>query len=187
MMKEDAVRDWFGALRDAADAGLKKIDEGRRDSSDTNSGRKDSVRTVKTRILLLQYLCGRLEKTLADAEGLDAESAEKIKGQLYSELMEDAVAGIWSDEENVEIAMFLYKCTNGLIKEKGFVSALEEALGSSVPEETGRAAAETADQVFMSFAERKKAPKAPDEKSRNSDDPPPGLDEFEYIDWIMTH
>ncbi len=176
MKREQTIRNWFGTVRDAADGAAKKLE--------TMPG---SVQEVKTNILFRQYLCDRLTQQIADADDLSVETAEDIQKEIYSELMEDAIAGIWSDTENMETAVFLYDCTAGVREVPVFRSMLERALQQDVTDEKVQEMTTSADREMESFVGRRKALRTPPESERSENEPPPWLDEFEYIDWVITH
>lgn len=183
MMEEKVLRLWYGGVRDAAYGGEKALPEGMNLSP---------LQKTKLQILLRQEQCDDLDTTIEKVENLYAKTAKRIWKDMYSELMEDAIAGIWNDEENLEIALFLSRCTEGIEYEEEFYELFDSILG----EGDGRSRQEhdaVAEQVkdkadesiahFIKERERKLYPKL----SENEDLPPPWLDEFEYIDWVMTH
>ena len=176
MKREQTIRDWFGAVRAAADEAAKKLE--------TIPG---SVQEVKTSILFCQYLCDRLTPQIVDADGLPVETAEEIQKKIYSELMEDAIAGIWSETENMEMAVFLYDCTGGVRDVPVFSSMLGRALEQDVLDKKVQVLMMSADREMESFAGRRKVLRTPPERESSEDEPPSWLDEFEYIDWVITH
>ena len=176
MRREQTIRNWFGAVRAAADEAAKKLE--------TMPG---SVQAVKVSILIRQYLCDRLTQQIADSDGLPGETSEEIQKEIYSELMEDAIAGVRSETENMETAVFLYDCTAGVREVPVFRSMLERALQQNVTDEKVQEMMTSADREMESFADRRKALRTQSESERSENEPPPWLDEFEYIDWVITH
>ena len=176
MKREQTIREWFGAVRAAADEAAKKLE--------TMPG---SVQRVKASILIRQYLCDRLTPQIADAEGLPVETAEEIQKEIYSELMVDGIAGIWSETENMEIAVFLHDCIGGVREVPIFSSMLGRVLEQDVLDKKVQELMMSSDREMESFAGRRKALRTPPERESSEDEPPPWLDEFEYIDWVITH
>lgn len=174
---ERTTRDWFGAVRSAADEAAKEA------GAET---RPDECR-VKLKILLIRYLCAPLAARIAETDGLGEERAEQMRRDVFSGLVEDALAGIWAEDKSLEIAVFLDECLRELRDKTDFAGMLCRALETDVSEETARSVRERAEQAMERFCEQRKARSAPQERNDDDDEPPPGMDEFEYIDWIMTH
>ena len=178
MKNETILRDWFGAVRAAADDLL----AARLESS------LSSARWVKAQILLRQYMRDGLEERIAEAEGVGSGDAEAICRDIYSELMEDVLGGMVSEEDTIEVSMFLYECTNGVRDKEIFSSLLGRALEKDIVDEESAALMTQADREMERHTELRKAANMPQkEPERNEDTPPPWLDEFEYIDWVITH
>ena len=175
MKREQTIRDWFGAVRDAADT-----------ASECLEAPVGTVQAVKANILIRQYLCDRLAAQISEADGLSGETSDEIRKEIYSELMEDAIAGVWSETESMETTVFLCECSNGVREKAIFDRLLQEALPEST-QETAAAVRTLADQELERFAGKRKALHVPVARERNEDEPPPWLDEFEYIDWVITH
>ena len=107
---------------------------------------------------------------------------------MYSELMEDTIAGIRSEEENLELVRFLSICSEGIGDTETYCEYFSRALGDENRKSDPVAVRvkNTADRCLDDFIkERKKRRNA--ESGRQDDGPPPGMDEFEYIDWVITH
>ena len=88
----------------------------------------------------------------------------------------------------METTVFLCECSNGVREKAIFDRLLQEALPEST-QETAAAIRTLADRELKRFAEKlkkRKALRTPVTRERD-DEPPPWLDEFEYIDWVMTH
>ena len=179
-MKEDLVRTWFGAVRDAADEGEREL------PADLPLR---PVQRAKLRILLRQDQSDFLSLSIRCLEDIGSEAANAVKEQMYSELMEDAIAGIWSAEENMELLRFLGLCTEGIGDTATFCELFRKALGeesvSTLPEPDAlgaRVKARADRHMARYMKEREK--QRPEE---DDDSPPPWMDEFEYIDWCITH
>ena len=177
MNRETVKREWFGAVRSAADSSGKKL---REESALT------PVQAVKLDILLRQYLCDGLADHISESEKVSAEEADSLQKDIYSELIEDAVAGVWSETENMETAMFLFECTKGVRMESWFSALLKKILSEAGSEEAAQALMAEMDKDITAFSEKRKALRQP-KKSSSDDEPPPWMDEFEYIDWVITH
>ena len=177
MNMEDVKREWFGAVRSATDSAGEKL---KKKSALT------PLQAVKLDILLRQYLCDDLTEHIMNGENFSEGKAKELQKDIYSELIEDAIAGIWSDTENMEMTMFLYECTKGVESESLFFARLEEILPMDVSEEIMLAMMAGMDKDIEDFTDKRKERWLP-KRSSNEDDPPPWLDEFEYIDWVMTH
>ena len=178
-MKEDLVRIWFGAVRDAADAGEREIPE-------TESFSR--LQKALLRILIRQDLCDVLSLSIRSAEGIDSSAANHIWEAMYSELMEDAYAGIWSGEENLELVRFLSICSEGIGDTETYCEYFSRALGDGNrgSDQVAVRVKETADRRLDDFIKARKERRGA-ESRRRDDEPPPWMDEFEYIDWVMTH
>lgn len=178
-MTENLVRIWFGAVRDAADAGEREIPE-------TESFSR--LQKALLRILILQDLCDFLQLSIRSTEGIGSDAAKQIWEAMYSELMEDTIAGIRSEEENLELVRFLSICSEGIGDTETYCEYFSRALGDENRKSDPVAVRvkNTADRCLDDFIkERKKRRNA--ESGRQDDGPPPGMDEFEYIDWVITH
>ena len=86
MNTEEVKRAWFGAIREAADKTGKELKE---------KSALSPVQAVKLDILLRQYMCDDLAECIKASENIAAEKAEDLQKDIYSELIEDAIAGIW--------------------------------------------------------------------------------------------
>ena len=177
MNAEEIKRAWFGAIRDAADKTGKGVKE---------KFALSPVQAVKLDILLRQYMCDDIADCIKAGENITAEKAENLQKGVYSELIEDAIAGVWSETENMETAMFLYECTKGVRPESLFSSRLKEVLLKDDIEEEMQAVTTEMNREMKQFADQRKERRNP-RQNADEDDPPPGMDEFEYVDWVITH
>ena len=176
MNRENVKREWFGAVRSIAESSGKKLKE---------ESVLTPVQAVKLDILLRQYLCDGLADLISESEKVSTEEANNLQKDIYSELIEDAIAGVWSETENMETAMFLFDCTKGVRTERRFSALLKEILSGADSEGTQALMTEM-DKDITEFSEKRKALRQP-KKSSSDDEPPPWMDEFEYIDWVITH
>ena len=101
MKHDDLVRLWFGAVRAAADEGEKEVPEDLKLSP---------LQKAKLHILTRQDLSDFLWLSIRSTEDLSTEAADSVWEDMYSGLMEDAIAGIWSEQENLELAQFMRLC-----------------------------------------------------------------------------
>ena len=147
MNNEVAVREWFGAVRAAADKAIGEL---------ADPPGPNTLRRVKTDMLLRQYLRDGLELRVAQGEGVGRKEAAGICREIYSELMEDAMAGIWSPNEDGEIIRFLDMCTVGVSKPGMFAELLRRALDSDVTDDLASSLMHTADQELECFAMQRK-------------------------------
>ena len=178
MKNEKILRNWFGAVRGTADALL----------ADRAETPFSSPRWVKAQILLRQYMRDGLEERIAEAEGVGSGDAEAICRDIYSELIEDVLGGVRSAENAMEVSRFLHGCTEGVRDKEIFTDLLRRALEEDVPEGEAAALMGAADREMEHYAEQRKTARAPQPgPKRSGDEPPPGMDEFEYIDWVITH
>lgn len=178
-MKEELVRIWFGAVRDAADAGEREFPE---------TGSFSRLQKALLRILIRQDLCDFLSLSIQSAEEIDSDAANQIWEAMYSELMEDAIAGIWSAEEDLELARFLSACSEGIGDTETYCELFSRALGGGDRDSDPLAVRvkKTADRRLDDFIKARKERRGAGSRRRD-DEPPPWLDEFEYIDWVITH
>ena len=143
-------------------------------------------------ILLRQYLCDGLRLTMKMTDKISTEEAEALWKQVHSELMEDAVAGPGAGTDDLEIARFLLACVDGVRDEEYYFSLFMRALGPRrIPrEEVLRDMAKGnrffADKRLKRFIEQRGIRIASEKRCRDNE-PPPWMDEFEYIDWVITH
>ena len=177
MNTEEMKRAWFGAIREVA--------------GKTGKGLKEKavlspVQAVKLDILLRQYMCDGLTDSIRASENITAEKAEELQKDVCSELIEDVIAGIWSEIENIETAMFLYECTKGARPESLFSARLREVLLKDDIEEEMQAVTAEMNREMQHFIDQRRKRWQTTETS-NEDDPPPWLDEFEYSAWVMAH
>ena len=181
-MDEKLVRLWFGAVRAAADAGERELPEGMV---------LNSLQKAKLRILIRQDQCDGLSLCIRSTEGLRADAANRIRDAMYSDLMEDALAGVWDESGSLELARFLSLCTEGIGDTATFCSMFRSALGEDGaaalpdPDAAAKAVKTRADKHLGEFITERKKELSP--ASSGEDGIPPWLDEFEYIDWIHTH
>ena len=177
MNTEEMKRAWFGAIREVADKTGKGLKE---------KAVLSPVQAVKLDILLRQYMCDGLTDSIRASENITAEKAEELQKDVCSELIEDAIAGIWSEIENIETAMFLYECTKGARPESLFSARLREVLLKDDIEEEMQAVTAEMNREMQHFIDQRRKRWQTTETS-NEDDPPPWLDEFEYSAWVMAH
>lgn len=182
-MNKHLIRLWFGAVRTAADAGEQALPK---------EIVLNPLQKLKLQILLRQNLCDVLALLIRDTERTSGGTAEQMRGTIYSELMEDAVAGVWSEEEELDFACFLSKCSAGIGSTENFCSYFRSILDeeNDNSQQTLDSAAllvkKSADKRLESFAKAQAKRNAlKDTVERES--PPPGMDEFEYIDWLISH
>lgn len=106
MRDEGIVREWFGAIRAASDRALGALAEKR--SLDDNQKRKADL-------LLRQLLSDRIPALAAEAEGFADLRTETLRANVYSELIEDALAGTGAGPEDMAVAVFLSACSEGSV------------------------------------------------------------------------
>ncbi len=177
MNRETVKREWFGAVRSAADSSGKKL---REESALT------PVQAVKLDILLRQYLCDGLADHISESEKVSAEEADSGRAHIYTQVTEIALACGLLLKKNMETAMFLFECTKGVRMESWFSALLKKILSEAGSEEAAQALMAEMDKDITAFSEKRKALRQP-KKSSSDDEPPPWMDEFEYIDWVITH
>ena len=181
MDRESLTRIWFGGVRAASDAGEAEIPK---------SVRLSPLQRAKLRILLRRDACNLLTLCIQSAEHIPIQTAKEIWERVYTGLMEDAVAGVWSGEENLELVRFLGLCSEGIGAEEDFCDCFRLLLGmkkGAADEKTDAAAVQAkrgAQKSLDAFIKERKRLK---DRAASDDGPPPGLDEFEYIDWQITH
>ena len=182
-MAEDLARVWYGAIHDASDAGEREIPE---------PEQLDKLQKAMLRILIRQDLCDALSLLICRAEGIGRAAAHAVWEKMYSELMEDAIAGIWSQEDELALMRFMGLCAEGIGDTETYCAYLLRALGSEdeslrdVSDPIAVRVKKAADKHLNAFFVARKA-QYDAKRPRRDDDPPPGLDEFEYIDWVITH
>ena len=143
MARETIVREWFGAVRDAANRAAKTL---------VDPPAPGSLSGVRTALLLRQYLRSGLELYVAQCEGVGRAEAGEICGQVYSELVEDAMAGIRSPQETMELVRFLELCADGAAKRPMFAELLRRALERDVSDAEAASLADAADRALSRFA-----------------------------------
>ena len=82
MKREQTIRDWFGAVRDAADT-----------ASECLEAPVGTVQAVKANILIRQYLCDRLAAQISEADGLSGETTDDIRGRYSGSVVGDRKYG----------------------------------------------------------------------------------------------
>ena len=177
MDRERIVRDWFGAIRDAADGAVREWEA---------AFAPNGTQKRQMDMLLRQFLCDRLPARIMEVKDLDSEQAEAVRRDVYSQLIEDALAGTGFGDADMALVAFLGRCESGVEDEAVFRELLAEASGGGA--EAVKAAAERAREAAwakLTALTAKKEPPPP--RPRRDDEPPPWLDEFEYIDWMITH
>ena len=180
-MKEQLIRLWFGAVRAAADAGEAELPA---------KMALSAVQRAKLRILLRRDGCDLLSLVIRSTENVSSDTANEIWAAMYSELMEDAIAGVWGEEENMALARFLALCSEGIGGREDFCAYFrmitgEDDLPGSERDALALRVKDRADKALDTFIKARKE-QTRDRPARD-DGPPPGMDEFEYIDWIITH
>lgn len=178
-MTEDLVRIWFGAVRDAADAGEREI---------PGAEALSRLQKAQLRILIRQDLCDFLSLSIRSAEIISTPAANEIWQAMYSELMEDAIAGIWSEEDNLVLVRFLSLCSEGIGDTETYCAYYSQVLGhrDTVSDSVAVRVKKTADRRLDDFIKTRKEQVRAKLPGKN-DGPPPWMDEFEYIDWVISH
>ena len=159
---EDVKRAWFGAIRDSADNAGRELKE---------KAELTPLQAVKLDVLLRQYLCDNLADHIRESENITAEDAEKLQKDIYSDMIEDAIAGIWPETDNMEIAMFLYECTEGVRMECLFSARLKEILSGDDTEEIMQKMMERMNRDMKEFTNQRNArwqPKKKQQRRRSS-------------------
>ena len=151
MNNEMLMREWFGAVRAAADKAVGTLAD---PPAPNTPGR------VKTDILLRRYLRDGLELYVVQSEGVGRGEAAEICDAVCSELMEDAMAGIWSPGESMDFARFLLLCTDGASRPGTFAELLRRALNADVAATDAEGLRNTADRELAAFAAQRKASRA---------------------------
>jgi hypothetical protein len=158
MNYENIVQEWYGAVHEATDKALATL---------ANPPAENTVAKVKANILLCEYLCDALEFRAGRAEGFERSEAIALNKGIHSKIIEDAVAGIWSQEESQEITLFLYLCIENrhsvALSKPMFTELLQRALNADITAEAGALVMETADRVLDRFAEQRKVLRAVEE------------------------
>ncbi|MBQ6611563.1 MAG: hypothetical protein IJH70_14135 [Oscillospiraceae bacterium] len=149
MKNETERREWFGAVRTAADKAIEAL---------ADPPARNTLGRVKTDILLRNHLCNGVQMLIAQTEGVARMEADEIRDAIFSELIEDAVAGIWSADESMEIARFLEMCmnTNSSTNRAMFAELLRRALDKNVSGEEAATLADTADRELERFTAQRK-------------------------------
>ena len=180
MKHEDFVKLWFGAVRTAADEGEKELPE---------DLKLNPLQRAKLHILVRQSLSDFLWMSIRSTENLSQNAADSIWDDIYSSLMEDAIAGIWNEQENLELVRYMSLCSEGIGNPQTFCEYFLKISPEVFRDEYDNAAKsiqKRADKYLDNFIKKRKELLRTD--SGGSDDaPPPDLDEFEYIDWLMSH
>lgn len=182
MRDERIAREWFGAVRDAADRAVKALEE--RQSINPHQHRMADI-------LFRQLLSNEMTERFPEAEGMDDAQSETLRRMVYSELIEDALAGTGMGSDDMALAVFLSACSEGAWSEEFYLKRFRDVLGRGVIPDDGIAelAGETrmiAERQLEAFAKHRQERRAP-KPIRYVDGPPEGMDEFEYIDWQISH
>ena len=148
MNNDITVREWFGAVRAAADKAREML---------ADPPARETLSRVKTDLLLRHRLCNGVQMLIAQAEGVSRREADTIHDAIFSELMEDAMAGFWPQRDSLEMMRFFDLCMNTSDSMPMFTELLRRALNTDVSGETAALVAETADRELEVFAKQRKA------------------------------
>lgn len=148
MNREEIKREWFAAVRDAADTTIGKLPA---------PPAMGTLSRVKTDILFRQYLYNGLFFVLGRAEGLDRMTSMSICEEIYTDLIEDVVSGLYDPKESMEVMGFMKLCSDSLSKPAVFAELLRRASGSDISDAEAASLKTSADQELARFAEIRKA------------------------------
>ena len=182
MDEEKLEKTWAALLRETADQAVKELDE---------VYPLSPVQRKKATLLFRQFLCDRAEGHIYFSEATSRDEAREIRDRIYATLMEETLAGAGVGDQDAEIARFLLSCTLGVCRNELFGTLFAELLGPNCPGRNYGVPSLSAglmdfcDKRLKAFAEKEK--RAREERTREYNGPPLWMDEFEYIDWVMTH
>ena len=148
MDKDAIVRVWFGAARDAANKAIGMLDD---------PPAPNTPARAKTDILFRHFLRKGLELCVVQGEGVVRGEAAGICDDIYSELIEDAMAGIWSEEETMDIVSFLELCSESSSGIPVFTELLRRAANTDVSEYQVSSMISAADHELERFMAERKA------------------------------
>ena len=148
MNKEEIKREWFAAVRAAADTTIGKLPA---------PPAQGTLSRVKTDILFRQHLYNGLFFVLGHAEGLDRMTSMSICEEIYTDLIEDVISGLHDPQESMEVMKFMRLCSDSLSRPSVFAELLRRASGSDISDTEAASLKVTADQELARFAETRKA------------------------------
>ena len=177
--RQEAIRVWTDELRNMTEFALKELDE---------TCPLTQLQKVQARILFRQFVCDRTSRVILFAEGFRLEEEEKIAGPIYRQLMGEVFP---EGCELPELVRFRDLCLQGVCRDGLFHICLKQLLGSSC-RANAQGFASLADGLMTVMDKRIKTYEKRREQLRRSqevrdNEPPPDMDEFEYIDWVITH
>ena len=181
---EEKVRFWYNALITASNIGVSGMEE---------IASHDRLCLAKIRLLWRYHAAEMLHVHIYDGERFEKwENCEKIAGEALAESVKDVMTVGWSEEEKKELESFASECSRGAYDSRALKALLRNALSGS-GDDAIREAEEMADRCIdyvrfetYSFENDRKGDVMEPLRS-DSSEPPPDMDEFEYIDWQITH
>lgn len=195
------IKYWYEALTKASKVGEAGFTEfageepGQEEPGQGESGAdsKRLLKLAKLRVLWLLHAGRHLDMFMHSGEVYEEwEKCTELSSLILKKAVEEAMVGDWSTEEAAELEAFRAGCGDKVyetrdIREKLheiFSGADEETL-EKIDEEIRRRVDFVRWKLYDAKFARKDEVEAPFRKYL--DEPPPGMDEFEYIDWMITH
>ena len=153
-----------------------------------------SLQNVRLKLFLCRLLRTYLSMFVYEGElYLEYEECREIAEKVTEKLTKEAVSLLAVPEDEPEINAYLQKLDDNIYEDPDFSRlALEAVEGVQLPVTEEAFLKEMRDcrwsinnGLYSIRDERKEMNEAP--YKYNDSEPPPWLDEFEYIDWVMTH
>ena len=184
--KDEKVQFWKDALITASDIGVRNIEE---------YADGDRVCLAKIMLLWLYHSAAYFAVHVSSAEIYDNwERCKEIAAGAIESAIGDVMSLGWPAEKRAELKRFEEECAEGAYDASEIALLVRSALSciyydEALLKEAEEKAAGCIDYVrFKTYSieeNRKEEVTAP--YRTDSSEPPPGLDEFEYIDWVITH
>ena len=151
-----------------------------------------SIQEAKMKILFCIKGGRYLPSHIAWEEKYDKdEECIKLGQKILNEALEEAMQGNWSEAEKTELNEFLEECkTECKTKDELYVTvnkALAHIQDADVLKEADELAKHWLENIRMELCNYDFRRDLIYQESDEGSDPPPWLDEFEYIDWNITH
>ena len=179
-MKDEIFTVWRDAARAVADGAVKELND---------TYELTPAQRLRADVLMRQYTCDRVCGHLWCAEGIDKDEGHDIGDSIRDELIREALAGPVS-REGKGFSLFLYRSGRRVYRDGCFRALFDELLGPECP--IGPGGRDSLSDGLMEIIDKrikaleKRRTKERREREHPYDGPPMWMDEFEYIDWLIS-